>query len=185
MSATASKKGGEPASEQTRVLRSQGKGCQGTTIVFREDNPTCATPRGIGRRWNTRSTAPRESPQALGTSSSSDVEGAPVATGFRDHITEQPPPRDRQRDRRAGTFQPSLHRRWSLRMPVLAERGCGPTRRRCPATSLGLPMGQLGESVIARAPFVTAAARRRARGRIEPLGRMDRTRHRHTTPRRP
>jgi hypothetical protein len=86
-----------------------------------------------------------ESSRALGTSSSSEEEAVPVATGFRDQITEPPHPRDRQMDGRAKAFSPSLHRRVSLRMPDLATVACRPIRRPRPWTSRRYPPGHLGD----------------------------------------
>jgi hypothetical protein len=85
-----------------------------------------------------------ESSRALGTSSSSEEEAVPVATGFREQITEPPHPRDRQMDGRAKAFPPSLHRRFSLRMAGLATVACRPIRRPRPWTSRRYPPGHLG-----------------------------------------
>jgi hypothetical protein len=135
---------GESVTEQTDVRSSQGGWVhQGNPLVSR-GQPNVRDAQRHRQTSEHPFHGPAESPQALGTSSSSEEEAFPVATGFRDQITEPPHPRDRQMDGRAKAFQPSLHRRRSLRMPGLAAVASGLIRRHRPWTSCECPLGHFG-----------------------------------------
>jgi len=136
--------GGESVTEQTDVRSSQGGWVhQGNPLVSR-GQPNVRDAQRHRQTSEHPFDGPAESPQALGTSSSSEEEAFPVATGFRDQITEPPHPRDRQMDGRAKAFQPSLRRRRSLRMPGLAAVASGLIRRHRPWTSCECPPGHFG-----------------------------------------
>ena len=135
-------------SEQTRVPCSQETWVhRGKAIVLR-GRPNVGEAQRHGPTSEHRFDGPAESPQALGTSSSSDEEAVPVATGFRERITEPPHPRDRQMDDKAKAFQPPPRRRLSLRMPASAAGRKGPIRRHDRMIPRGCPHGQLGESAV-------------------------------------
>jgi len=108
--------------------------------------------------------------RALGTSSSSEEEAVPVATGFREQITEPPHPRDRQMDGRAKAFPPSLHRRFSLRMAGLATVACRPIRRPRPWTSRRYPPGHLGTGLTLAPISQPSLSKSKARPDGSPAG---------------